>query len=119
MYLFTSKLSELTLVFRTVKLSQGSLEDRLRHAVADSLVVTVAVEDTAEVVVWACKVAAAAAVAAVRSLSPMFVTCQPLVKSRADTPLQLPYQVGWQDLKDLFRQAGKLSHFNLSCFISY
>jgi hypothetical protein len=30
-------------------------------------------------------------------------------------PQQLPFNVGWQDLKDLFRQAGKQSRLNAPC----
>ena len=31
-------------------------------------------------------------------------------RSRALTCSQIPYNVGWQDLKDLFRQGGKFTH---------
>jgi cell division protein FtsW (lipid II flippase) len=65
--------------------------------------------------------AAAAAVVAVRSTSPTFVTpllAHLLSMNRAvvlTKPQQLPFNVGWQDLKDLFRQAGKQSRPNISC----
>jgi cell division protein FtsW (lipid II flippase) len=65
--------------------------------------------------------AAAVVVVAVRSTSPTFVTsflAHPLSMNRAvvlTKPQQLPFNVGWQDLKDLFRQAGKQSRPNISC----
>jgi hypothetical protein len=31
------------------------------------------------------------------------------------TMRQLPYTVGWQDLKDLFRQAGTIGMHSLEC----
>lgn len=34
-----------------------------------------------------------------------------MISEKADEYLQLPYHVGWQDLKDLFRQAGMISSF--------
>jgi hypothetical protein len=49
----------------------------------------------------------------VSSISPTFVALFPQIRPIADSScidmrlLQLPYTVGWQDLKDLFRQASK------------
>jgi hypothetical protein len=49
---------------------------------------------------------------AVKSTSLTFVTsnpffCRLVVSIYVNSNFQLPYTVGWQDLKDLFRQAGK------------
>ena len=72
----------------------------------------VAIPDPPVVVVVV--VVAAVAAAAVKSTSPTFVTFPflPLQGRRVDVRdidhhSQLPYTVGWQDLKDLFRQAGE------------
>jgi hypothetical protein len=55
-------------------------------------------------------VVAAAAPEAVNSTSPMFVASLPCVRilweSLLTSSQQLPFNVGWQDLKDLFRSAG-------------
>jgi len=60
-------------------------------------------------VVWAVP-----AVAAGKSTSPTFVpSLQRRIEGEGDIDqMQLPYTVGWQDLKDLFRQAGKYSPIN-------
>ena len=56
---------------------------------------------------------AALAAAAVKSTFPTFVTsfhCAPPPpgrRTKLTMLIQLPYTVGWQDLKDLFRQAGE------------
>ena len=66
-----------------------------------------------------CKEVEAEAEAVGKSMSPTFVPFPlpysfPRSRTRKATVLtewsQLPYTVGWQDLKDLFRQAGKESH---------
>jgi len=105
----------LTDVYRIVRLSPASplvvpegLADQVPavvsrvaslHAAATAVVATAVTWAEA----WACKVVGEEDV---RSSSLTFV--QPLGHGgRPLTRVQLPYQVGWQDLKDLFRQAGK------------
>ncbi len=62
---------------------------------------------------WLAVLAEVAAAVAARSTSPTFVTsllalCPPAGNLRCiNQAQQLPFNVGWQDLKDLFRQAGK------------
>lgn len=58
---------------------------------------------------WVAWAVPAAAVG--RSTSPTFVpSLQRRIEGEGDIDqMQLPYTVGWQDLKDLFRQAGKYS----------
>jgi hypothetical protein len=43
------------------------------------------------------------------SLTHPLIPCTVSSNMTANAPAQLPYTVGWQDLKDLFRQAGKKS----------
>lgn len=69
-----------------------------------AVVATRAVAVAVTVVAWA--EALAWAVVHARSSCPTFVPSSLDFDSLTD-PLQLPFQVGWQDLKDLFRQAGR------------
>lgn len=73
---------------------------------------------TVEVPAWACTAAACTGECTVactavckvdlagRSSFPMFVH-PPFLYQIATDSQQLPFSVGWQDLKDLFRQAGE------------
>lgn len=91
--------------------SHASLDQRQLEVVlaalvglaADTVAEVVATEAAATEAVWA-EVQAAPVVPA-RSSYPTFVTSLLKTRDPADS-LQLPFQVGWQDLKDLFRQAG-------------
>lgn len=66
---------------------------------------TAAAVATAEV--WEVEAWAWGEAADVKSSSPTFVYISPVAIDLLTRDLQLPFQVGWQDLKDLFRQAGK------------
>ena len=76
-------------------------------AVATSLVAAWAVAEVLE---------ALAVVEADNSTSPMFVPSAKIFLAKVELTLnlQLPFNVGWQDLKDLFRQAGMSSPNDLS-----
>lgn len=80
------------------------------EAAADSTADTVVAVALVAVVEATVAQWAAAWEAELSSTSPMFVTIPFCYDKLLTTVLQLPFQVGWQDLKDLFRQYGKLYH---------
>lgn len=59
-----------------------------------------------------------AVVEATQAISSMLETyailSMPLLSTMSNTVLQLPYQAGWQDLKDLFRAAGNISRADIN-----
>lgn len=72
---------------------------------ADVVDLMAAMEDAADMVeAWE---QAWEAVTSLSSTSPTFVMTSLTTENLTDSKLQLPFGVGWQDLKDLFRQAGK------------
>ena len=79
---------------------RGGMEEATEAAAGSRAATAAEATEAGVVVVWACKADSA------RSTCPTFVSTLPLNVIQADILRQLPFQVGWQDLKDLFRQAG-------------
>ena len=79
----------------------------VRWVAAWDLALPAATADPVLVPPWAVASAAAAVKSTFPTFVPSFHSAPPGRMTKLTMLLQLPYTVGWQDLKDLFRQAGE------------